>query len=61
MNALLTRALLPVVLLASSLAAHAADPAQPTPQTECIALGGNRDIRPSSTEREGLLRNGEAH
>lgn len=61
MNAPLTRALLPVILLASSPAAHAADPAQPAPQAGCIALGGNRDIRPSSTEREVLLRNGDAH
>ncbi len=62
MNALLPHVLLPAVLLASlPLSARAAEPAKPAkPSTpaECIALGTSRDIRPSSTEREVLLRDG---
>lgn len=62
MNALLPHVLLPAVLLVSlPLAARAAESARPSDPTECIALGSSRDIRPSSTEREVLLRDGSSH
>lgn len=62
MNALLPHVLLPAVLLVSlSLSAFAAEPSKPSNPSECIALGSNRDIRPSSTEREVLLRDGDSH
>ncbi|MBH1430554.1 hypothetical protein I5U42_04445 [Stenotrophomonas maltophilia] len=62
MNALLPHVLLPAVLLVSlPLVARAAEPAKPTPAAECTALGSSRDIRPSSTEREVLLRDGNNH
>ncbi|AIL09014.1 hypothetical protein U0039_11920 [Stenotrophomonas maltophilia] len=62
MNALLPHVLLPAVLLVSlPLAAFAAESSKPSNASECIALGANRDIRPSSTEREVLLRDGDNH
>ncbi|EKT4097431.1 TPA: hypothetical protein ACKP89_000636 [Stenotrophomonas maltophilia] len=67
MNALLPHALLPHVLLPAvllvslPLAAFAAEPSKPSNASECIALSANRDIRPSSTEREVLLRDGDNH
>ncbi len=62
MNALLPHVLLPAVLLVSlPLSAPAAEPARPSTAAECIALGTSGDIRPSSTEREVLLRDGNNH
>lgn len=62
MNALLPHVLLPAVLLASlPLVARATNATTPSAPTECIAVGANRDIRPSSTEREVLLRDGDNH
>lgn len=62
MNALLPHVLLTAVLLVSlPLSAPAAEPAKPSTTAECIALSTNRDIRPSSTEREVLLRDGNNH
>lgn len=62
MNALLPHVLLPAVLLVSlPLAVHATEPARPSAPAECIALSPQRDIRPSSTERELLLRDGDKH
>ena len=68
MNAPLPHALLPAVLLAglpllatSMQSAQAAGPVKTSAAAECIAPGADRDIRPSSTQRELLLRDGNAH